>query len=95
MSNAGFRFFGCLALTLIFCTLFIFKFWFIIFLVVITLILLRKLSIFAGESQKSNPEEFTTRPGVIYKECSFCHNKANRHDLSCNNCGKSFEEELL
>lgn len=33
-------------------------------------------------------KEFASRYGQIYKQCSFCNKKADRHAKKCNNCGK-------
>ena len=35
--------------------------------------------------------EFSSKPGQIYKLCSFCNKKADRMAKKCDNCGRCFE----
>ena len=36
-------------------------------------------------------KQFKSKPGQVYKYCSFCDKKADRTAKKCDNCGKAFE----
>jgi len=84
---------NCLPLILLFLTFFVLlKFWFVFFLIIFLPIiflankgLLKNLkSVFKKENQ------FKSKPGIVYKECSFCDAKAERFETVCKNCKRPF-----
>ena len=34
-------------------------------------------------------KQFESKPGYIYKQCSYCDKKADRTAKKCNNCGRN------
>jgi len=83
---------GCIILIVgFFIFLFIFKIWFIAFLFLLIALILAKGVNFSKNISFSSQKEFVTKPGEVYKECSFCGTKAERRAVLCNNCGRSFE----
>lgn len=91
---------GCGCLSLIFgflALLFLFKFWLIVILFLLFFLLPYKE--FKNAIKRKfffiKKEEYMSKPGIIYKECSYCHKKSERNAPTCSNCGRSFEEIIV
>ena len=88
--------FGCLGCLAFIFTLmlfwFLFKYLIVIAFIIFLVIWLNKPN-FMNKVKKFyvKKEDFVSKPGEVYKECGYCHRKAERKANFCDNCGKPFE----
>jgi len=91
MLNINFNKYGCLAgiLILLFLT-FLFKFWFIILVGLIIMIIFSKLKNIVKTNFQTG-STFNSKVGEVYKQCIYCDTKAERSAKVCKSCGRPFE----
>lgn len=87
---------GCLALFLsFFAFMFVLKFGFAVLVLIAVILILFRGSSFIQNilSSLKRKKVYVSRPGKVYKECTYCGKKTERSANYCDNCGKPFEQE--
>ena len=93
MLSGEFGCLGCLAFIFTFMVfMFIFKYFIILAIIIFIIVAINKHD-FMRKVKKFyvKKENFSSKPGEVYKECNYCHRKAERKSNFCDNCGKPFE----
>jgi hypothetical protein len=85
---------GCVTFIIgIFTLLLLVKFGIPILLLILIILLLNRNSVTMEKIKSAfkKQEEFVSKPGQIYKECTYCQKKAERSANFCDSCGRPFE----